>query len=614
MKKYGIFDSIGAIVVIFVILVSANLITRKVYFKVDMTSDKLYTLSSGTKSILSKLSGDVKVNFYYSESFKDAPAQIKSYGEQIQELLREFADVSGGRLKVRTIDPKPDTEEEEWARKYGVEPMLFPTGENFYMGAVFISGYGEKNIPQFDPMKQESLEYDLIRTISLCQTKEKKRVGILSNFHELFGSEVPFPMPGQPEPTEDWFFIKELKESYDVVKIGADSGTVPDVDLLVVIHPVDLPEKALYAIDQFVVSGRPAIICVDPSAQTAPMQQREGKTSDLSRLFKKWGISYNNMTMLADMKYATRVRSQMGVVRQPTWLSFTGEAVNKENVGVAHLNSLLFIEPGSLGLAEKSALEFTPLLSSSEESGLISIWEAGMGDPETIMRKFKKGSEILHPAAVYSGVFESSFEKAPEAEEGKEPLKYLSKSEGSNSILVIADADFLHNNYTVRTTNFLGIMQRTDYMNENLPFFYNMVESFSGDPDLISIRTRGSFSRPFTRVDELLKTAHHKWKEKDEQIAAELREIQSNISQMEATIKDGRLEIRLTKEQQEQIERFRERERELKREQREVRKKLREDIEDLGVRLTMVNLLFVPLLLGVFGAFKVFSYLKRGGR
>lgn len=620
MKKYSIFDSVGALIIILVILITANLVTRKLYFKLDMTSERLYTLSSGSRNILANLNSDLTVNFYYSESFKDAPAQIKSYGEQIQEILKEFSDVSGGRLKIRTIDPKPDTEEEEWAKNFGVEPMLFPSGESFYMGAVFISGYGERNISQFDPMKQESLEYDLIRNISLCQIKDKKKLGILSNFHEVFGSAMPFPMPGQPEPTEDWFFIKELKESYNVVKIEADSDIPSDVDLLIVIHPIDLPETSLYAIDQFVIGGKPAIICIDPSAQTAGMQSREGKISDLSKLFRKWGIKYNSMNMLADLKYATRVRSQMGVVRHPTWLTFTGDAVNKDNVGMAHLNNLLFIEAGALGLEENSSLKFTPLLSSSEESGAISIWEAGMGDPETVMRQFRKGTDILHPVGVYSGIFTSAFEKMPEGlnesevENKAAKKEHKAKSEQENSILVVADSDFLHNNYTVRTMSFLGIMQRTDYMNENLPFFYNMVESFSGDKNLISIRTRGSFNRPFTRVDELLKVAHHKWKEKDEQIAAELRDINSNIRELEATIKDGRLEIRLTKEQQENVERFRAQERELKKQQREVRKKLREDIEDLGLRLTVVNMLLMPILLGVFGFFRVFSYLKRGGR
>ncbi len=615
------FDSTSSLLVLLGILVLVNILSDRFNTKFDITEDSLYSLSEGTRSILNKLDTETHIKYYLSESVESAPLGLKNYGKRIKELLQEYGYASGGKVSVEVIDPRPDTEEEAWATKDGIQQTPLPNGESFFMGAVVRPG--NKSIAVFNPQREEFLEYDITQMILQSRTSGKQKLGILSGF-DVVGTQFQFKIPGQPEPKKDWVFVKELKKTFEVIKVETDAVEIPALDLLLVIHPSGLGDQTQYAIDQHVVGGGRTIIMVDPSSQEGGGRGPE-KSSDLNRLFKKWGIQYQPGFLVADQNASTRVNTQRGVIEYPIWLSLSAKAMNRENVSVADLESVMMIEAGSLGAYEASSVAFTPLIQSSKDSSLIPGTATNGGDPTAIFKTMKPGGKPLTLAAVYSGKFNSAFDAAPEASQSetgeagappKPPQKYSkphqSLASSESSLLVVADTDFLLEKYSVRSFNFFGQSLATP-LNDNLSLVQNFVEFMGGDQDLISIRSRGKFTRPFEKVQKIQKLAQAKYKAKEKELSDKLKEVQERINKLQSHRVEGNRVI-LSREQIREIEQFREKELAIKRERRLVRKNLREDIESLGQKLSFINVLLVPLLVGLYGTYRVFSFSSKGGR
>jgi ABC-type uncharacterized transport system involved in gliding motility auxiliary subunit len=613
------FDSTSSLLVLLGILVLVNILSDRFNTKFDITEDSLYSLSEGTRSILKKMDSETHIKYYLSESVESAPLGLKNYGKRIKELLEEYSYASGGRIKLEIIDPRPDTEEESWAAKDGIQQTPLPNGESFFMGAIVRPG--NKAIPVFNPQREEFLEYDITQMILQSRTTGKQKLGILSGF-DVVGTQFQFKIPGQPEPKKDWVFVKELKKIFDVINIETDTVELPDLNLLLVIHPSGLSEQTQYAIDQHVIGGGRTIILVDPASQVKDNTGPK-KSSDLSRLFKKWGIQYQPDFLVADPMSSTRVNTQRGVIEYPVWLSLSAKAMSKENVSVANLESVMMIEAGSLDKIEGSTVAFSSLIQSSKEASVIPGAAVNQGDPSAIFRNLKPGNKPLTLAAIYTGKFQSSFSsppQAPQPKEGETPAKparsyskvHVGQSISENSLLVVADTDFLLEKYSVRTFNFFGQSMATP-LNDNLSLIQNFVEYMGGDQDLISIRSRGKFTRPFERVQKIQKLAQAKYKAKEKELSDQLKEVQGRINKLQSHRVEGNRVI-LSREQIREIEQFREKELAIKRERRLVRKNLREDIESLGQKLSFLNVLLVPLLVGLYGTYRVFSFSNKGGR
>ena len=238
MKKNIFFESLSSLGILLVILVLINVVADRFSAKLDITEEKLFSLSSGTKNILQGIEGELNIKYYFSTNSESAPLNVKAYGKRVKELLEEYVYHSKGKIKLELIDPKPDTEEEEWASKDGIAQIPLPSGEMFYMGAVVRPG--GQAVKMFDPRRESFLEYDISEMILRSTNPGKKTVGILSSI-KVVGSQMQFQIPGQPAPTKDWGFVKQLKNVYNVKEIKTDSVEIPnDVDLLITMHPKSL--------------------------------------------------------------------------------------------------------------------------------------------------------------------------------------------------------------------------------------------------------------------------------------------------------------------------------------------------------------------------------------
>lgn len=612
MKKNVFFESLSSLGILLVILVLINVVADRFSAKLDITEEKLFSLSSGTKNILQGIEGELNIKYYFSANSESAPLNVKAYGKRVKELLEEYVYHSKGRIKLELIDPKPDTEEEEWASKDGIAQIPLPSGEMFYMGAVVRPG--GQSVKMFDPRRESFLEYDISEMILRSVNPGKKTIGILSSI-PVVGSQMQFQIPGQPAPKKDWGFVKQLKNVYNVKEIKTDSVEIPnDVDLLITMHPKGLSEATQYAIDQFVMNGGRLVVLVDPSAQ-ADEGRGPVKSSNLDRLFKTWKIKYNSNVLVADMNNATKVGTPSGMpVDYPIWLNLDKEAMATDNVAVSDLDSVMMIEAGSLESTKESSIAFLPLIQSSAEAMILPVNDIDRSDPFAVIKKIVPGTTRKTIAAMYSGEFESAFSKAPE--KGADSAAYSKPhkarvSEASN-VLVVADTDFLQNRYSMEEMRLGNLVLGVRPLNDNLNFMLNSVEFMLGNNDLISVRSRGKFSKPFERVVQLQKEAQLRYKSKEEELTQSLKRVQQEINKIQDHQIKGNKVI-LSRDQIARIQEFKEEELEIKRERRDVRRKLREDIESLGQKLTFINVFLIPILVGIFGAYRIVSINSRRG-
>ena len=632
MKEVSLSNTLGSIVLLLICLVAINVMASFVPLRFDLTEERLYTISAGSRKILSNLEEPVRINFYYSRNNAELPPNFKTYAQRVQELLEEYAALSYGKVILEISDPKPDTEEEEWAQKYGIKTITLPSGNTVYFGALVSMLDQEMLLPYFDQRRQEFLEYDISQAIHKVSSTSTSKVGVLSALNLQGGRSI---IPGQP-PVQKWVFLSELEKSVKVDNLPLTTEEIPDdISLLIVLHPRGFSPRLKYALDQFVLRGGRLVVLLDPNARVdmASPQNQFGQqpqiSSDLPGLLKAWGVDYDSTKVVGDHLHATQVNTGQGVMSFPMWMTFRSQSLDQEHPITAQLENLLFVEAGSLKKASGSKTEFSALISLSDKSGLIDAFRLRFSAPDQLSRDMKVDNETKALMAITAGIFSSAFPDGQPVKEKKDPqasatdeeneeeiaLKHthLKKAAVRNSILLFSDVDFLSDQFSVQKLNFLGqtIIQPT---NDNLNLMLNAAEHLSGNEALMSIRSRGRFSRPFTRLLAMQKQAQLLHQAEERQLLSQLDEVQQRLnSLLESAGEKGQKEVILPPDVQEEIQQFREEERQARRKLREVRKILRQDIEQLGQGLLLLNMLLVPLIVGIIGVI-VYRYRTRQRR
>ena len=632
MKEVSLSNTLGSVVLLLICLVAVNVMASFIPLRFDLTEERLYTISDGSRKILESLQEPVRINFYYSRNNAELPPNFKTYAQRVQELLEEYAAISNGQLILEISDPKPDTEEEEWAQKYGIKSITLPSGNTVYFGAVVSMLDQEMLLPYFDQRRQEFLEYDITQAIQKVSSTSTSKVGLLSALNLQGGRSR---IPGQP-PLQKWVFQSELEKSVSVENLPLSTEEIPDdISLLIVLHPRGFSPRLQYALDQYVLRGGRLVVLLDPNARadmTSPENQfgqQPQLASDLPDLLKTWGVEYDSTKVVGDRLHSTQVNTGQGVMSFPMWMTFRTQSLDQEHPITAQLENLLFVEAGSLKKAAESQTDFTALLSLSEQSGLIDAFRLRFSAPDQLSRDMKVDDSAKAVMAITAGNFSSAFpngqpakekqdtqaQAAADESEAETPLKHthLNESADRNSILLFSDVDFLSDQFSVQKLNFLGqsIIQPT---NDNLNLMLNAAEHLSGNEALMSIRSRGRFSRPFTRILAMQKQSQLLHQTEERQLLSQLDEVQQRLnSLLESAGKQGQKEVILPPEVQEEIQQFREEERQARRKLRDVRKILRQDIERLGQGLLLLNMLLVPLIVGIIGVF-VYRYRTRQRR
>jgi ABC-type uncharacterized transport system involved in gliding motility auxiliary subunit len=577
----------------------ANTLLRNV--KLDLTADRLYTVSDGTRNILKNLKEPVNLYLFFSERTATPMPDIKNYGQRVQDFLDELAARSGGKLKVKVIDPQPFSEEEDRATELGVAgTAIGPGGEKLYLGlAATNSTDGKEAIPFLDPRQDEQLEYDVAKLIYKLSSAKKPVVGWLSSLP----MQGDFDMQsGRPRPP--WVVYGQLEQLYTVKNLEPTLTAIDaDVDELVLVHPKELPPAALYAIDQFAMRGGHVLAFVDPLAQADqsgndpnnPMAQFQAdKSSHLEPLLASWGIEFNSAEVVGDLErgLVVSMRENDPPSQHIAVLGFDATSLAKDPI-TTRLDSINMATAGSLKLAKDSKLKFEPLVHTSKQAGVLPTQRLLMlSDPSTLRDGFKPTGELVVAARV-SGNATSAFAAGPPAGVAAAPGA-LKASVKPLNVVVVADTDLLSDFMWVQTRNFFGQMMSQPFAN-NGELVWNAMDNLAGSADLISIRGRATYSRPFDRVDTLRRNADAQFHSKEQQLEDELAKTEDALSKLQ-TSKPGGSEALLSADQAQEIERFQQEKLRIRKELRAVKAGLENDIKALGMRMKVVNILLVPLV------------------
>ncbi|NBV22849.1 MAG: hypothetical protein EBS05_13150 [Proteobacteria bacterium] len=610
-----LYSAIG-IAAMALILVAVNYLASTVRSRVDLTADKLYTLSDGTKKIIGKLDTKVKIRLYYSQRDNAMPVFLKTYAQRVEDLLVELRQQSK-YIEIEKLDPQPDSDAEDSANLDGVEGQPTQTGEKIYLG-VSINCLDQKvALPFLSPEREKLLEYDLARAIARVANPTKPVVGVMSAL-PVFGTPMnPMMMrmgqQGGQQPA--WYLISELKNDFDVKQLEMNVTEIPaDVKVLLVIHPRDITDATQYAIDQFIMRGGKLIAYLDPVSYID--QQRQGgnpmmgggppTSSSLDKLLAAWGIGYDKTKCVADMKYVTRMGRGQRVEQQPAVLSMTADAIDRNDISTSQVDSLMIGFGGAFTGSPVDGLKKTVLIKSTPQSQLVEGFLAQMSG-DAIVKDFKPSNTEYALAIKLSGKFKTAFPNGkPDAapapgEEKKDAPKgdALKETKDENHVILVADADMLADQFCVQVQDFFG--QRVVIpRNGNVNLAQNFVEQMAGDTALMNTRSRAIVQRQFTRVRDMQLKAEESYRAKIKGLEDSLQDTQRKLNDLQRNKEKGQRFV-LSPEQQKELENFRKQEANVKVELKLLRRDLRQEVESMENRLKWMNIAGMPFLVTIGG-------------
>jgi ABC-type uncharacterized transport system involved in gliding motility auxiliary subunit len=589
--------------------------------RMDLTENKLFTLAKGSKNIATKINEPIKLTLYFSESkSSEIPSQFKSYGQRVKEVLREFALSSGGKIKLDVISPEPFSEVEDKAVQDGLAGMpVGRSGDRFYFGLVGTNSTDKKEIIAFfDPSKEEFLEYDVTRLIYLLSNTQKKTVGVLA-FLPMEGVQNNPLMRGQNSPP--WQISVQMKEMFEVKTIATDAAEIPaDVKVILLVHPKGVSEKMQYLLDQFVLKGGRLMVFVDPYCEADtppginPMQAMQiPHNSDLKKLFDAWGIELATEKFVGDRTSALKV--QMGTQGRPetvsfvAWLGLTKDKGNFD-AGDSVTGSLQQINMAAAGYFTKksgASITFQPIITSTtdampEDSKQLTM----MPDPKKMLADFKPTGDRYTLAARISGKLKTAFPAGdpnkPAAADGKpsdqpQPGHVAESAEDAN-IIVVADCDMLTDRFWVQESRLGNLLLGYQKMADNGDFVMGALDNLTGSSDMISVRARGKFQRPFNKVEQIQKDAEQRFLAKKLELDQKLQDADRRLDELQKQRPDGG-KLLLTPEQQAEIDKIIKAKLQTRKEQRDVAFQLRKDVERLETKLKVINMATMPIAVGL---------------
>jgi ABC-type uncharacterized transport system involved in gliding motility auxiliary subunit len=580
--------------------------------RLDLTQNKLYTLSPGTQQVLAELKEPVNLYFYFSReaAAKQSPL-VMPYANRVREFLEELAARAGGKIRLRIVDPQPFSDDEDRAAEFGLQSLQAGGGDALYFGlAGTNSTDGRSAIPSFQADREEFLEYDVAKLINELGAQKKPVVGLMSSL----GLQGQFnPMTGQMG--EPWPILIQLQELFTMRTLTADVDHIDkDVDVLMLVHPKKLAAKTQYAIDQFVMRGGRILLFVDPNAGADVSGQDPSNplagamadhSSNLAPLFAAWGVDYDPTKVIGDLERGLEVRTSMQSppVRHIGILGLSHGDMNQKDVVSASLDKINLATAGALAAHPGAKIKFEPLLLSSTNAAPIPAQRFNaLTDPAALREGFKATGVRYALAARITGPVDSAFPQGPPPDQktaAGPPVPHLAKSTAPANIVIIADTDLLMDYLWVQTREVFGQRVAQPFAN-NGDLVANVLDNLSGTSALISIRGRATFSRPFERVEALRRRADDRLRGKALELQAELKQTETKLTQLQSKRND-QSSITLSPEQEAELKRFVAEKARVRKELRETQRGLDVDINRLNTRLKVINIAVAPLCVAIAG-------------
>jgi len=609
-RRHRLFAALAFLVLAFIVLILLN--SRWLgSARVDLTADHLYTLTPGTEQIVDHLQRPLRLTLYFSgHATRDLP-QLRSYEQRVYEMLQEIVARSHGRIGLQVADPIPYSDDEASAEGNGLTPLnIGSNGERVFFGLVASAVRSDSElatdgddhppgrtlvIPLFDPQRESFLEYDIVKLLYELGQPNKPKVGLISSL----------PLNGDPPGSDNtWAVMRQLEQLFDMQIIDPAKLTrIPDdVHVLLVVHPKQLSDDAQYAIDQFVLGGGRLAVFVDPDAEmdTAPYVDSNSGViddhhSDLPRLFKAWGVLYDPGKVVLDRSRGLQIELVGGnSLVHAAMLGLGGQELNRSDAITASLQRINVASAGYFDLAATTDARLEPLLQSSADAEVVPtqrVVEAS-SDPSSLLQNYVAGNQHYVIAALLRGAFASAF---PERANQR---GHLTQAPAGSEVMLVADTDLLSDRLWLDTQNFLGQPVLSPFAN-NGEFVSNLIGNLSGPSALLSIPGRSNSQRPFTRVLALQSAADQKFKAKEQELEQELDDARRRLDELQPAkgVRTGTINV----EQKREIEQFLQRKLAISKELRDVQHQLNAEIDALGLRLKVLNIVLMPALVALAG-------------
>ncbi len=624
----AIIYSAAGVAAMFALLVGLNVLLSHHKLRLDLTQERAFTLSEGSRQILQGLASPVQVRLYVDPGEGKAGPGLQAYAREVQDLLEEMREVSSGKLEIQMLRPLPDSEAEDSARLDGVIPQTLPDGDRIYLGLAFSQLDRKAVLPFLAPSGERLLEYDIMRSIVSVTTGRKPVLGMLTPLQ--IGRSDP-RLPLSQRPPEPSIFLAELQRAYDVRMLPYNEGTpIPeDIQTLVVLHPKGISPQTQYELDQFLLRGGRLLVFLDPMCvmdQLPPspmMGPPPPSSSTLDKLLPAWGLDFPLKSIVVDMENLGTARQR----RAPGILALGDKALNPDDILTTAADNLFMVLAGTFEGSGTTGIDRTVLVSSSEQSKLEDPGMTQMS-PEEVERRFEASGKSYPLAVRLSGNFKTAFPDGKPARQdpgrqdgspaaaglqaGANPGLKTSRAPGT--VVLVSDVDMLFDPVAVAEmpTPFGQPMRMP--ANGNLAFAQAAVEQLTGDTALMAVRSRASRARPFTVVRKMTAEAEARFRDKIAELERELSEAQERLAQLQQR-KDPQQRFILTEEEAQEVERFRARETETKRALKELRRDLRREVDSLEQRTKWVNILAMPLAVALAGiSVALLRSRRRGGR
>lgn len=566
--------------------------------RLDVTEDRLYTLSPGAREILAGLQEPLRLDFYYTEETGRRVPMIHTYAQHVREFLDEIAALSGGKLQVRDLNPEPYSEAEDAARAAGLTNLRADeSGGSITLGLIGSNSVDHQETIKFlDPQKESFLEYDVLRLVQALGTAAKPKIALLSGLP----MEARFDPSNPTRPSQGWLILDMLRQVFDVETVQPDAAALPEgVNVLFIAHPKGLAEPLLRAIDAYAVGGGNLLVLLDPWCESDPTgggqqnpfapQQGSPTYSDLGPLLAAWGVDFKHENFAADRGAAVRVPTR-GDGRGPQSVEYVAYQQVSAEKGqfaaddplVQGLDAVLLAVPGTLESAPGASTRLVPLLRTTKDSMLMPTSKLEfMPDPAGLLREFAPEQRERVLAARLEGTLKSAF---PDAE-GK------TREGPAGGVVLIADADFLADPFWV-DARYVPMGRPPVAVMDNGFLVQNVLEALAGSDALMSLRGRGKHTRPFERVEELRREADDRYLKEQEALQAEISASEQEINRLQG---EGGGDMILTPEVEQELARLEGQILEARKKLRAVEYNLRKDIDGLGRDVMLLNTAGVPL-------------------
>jgi ABC-type uncharacterized transport system involved in gliding motility auxiliary subunit len=585
---------------------------------VDFTENKVHTLSSGTRSILEQLDTPVVVRYYASRSTDYMPEELKLHMRRVDDLLKEYSNISDGKLRIENLDPQPDTDAEDSANLDGINGQRM-NDQNLYFGLAISCLDRTSVIPFLDPRDETMLEYHLSKAVAEVSTPTKPKIGVMSAL-DLKGA--PAMMPGQA-PTPGWVIYQQLKQSFEIVDISMEAATIDpkEIKVLLLFHPAGITPEVEYSVDQYLLNGGTVVACLDAFSVAAQMTNSGGNpmmgqapqnptSSTLPTLLSAWGVSYESSKVLADPQLATKLGGdRLGLAV----LTLGKESMPQaDDVITKDLGSVTLFLPGAFTKTGSGGVSATTLIRSTTGAGFVDSMQASQLDP-SLERTLKPNGTAYDLVTHLSGKFKTAFpDGKPKAEatapetadkeakpEEAEKSDSLKEAVEPGNVFLIADIDAFYDRFAYNVQNFGGT-QMASPANGNSSMLFNLLDQATGSKFLIGSRSRSAILRPFTVVQKMESDFNKTVGVKIEEFQTKQRAAQEKLSELQSKKSQGS-ELFLSPEQEAEIKKLRAEQVEYAKLVREQEKDLRRQKDQLAGKITLLNVAAMPTLVVIFG-------------